>query len=628
MDAQDFIKKYGHWTLLAILSVTFFILAVISPLSYGGADDIVHYRFARYSFQHPELLLDHWAKPFFTLLASPFAQLGYWGVKLFNILIGAFTAYILYRMAGLLSIHRNIWVILMLFFTPVYTTMVMSGMTEVLFAAVLTFAAFLFLQKNFIYAAIVISFLPIVRTEGVIIWTVYLVGFLLHRQWKAIPFILTASLLYSVVGGIYFRDFFWLVTHIPYTGTYDIYGHGDILHFVRSTKLIFGIPLTLLFFAGITLRLVQFFKPAGAVKNYRPTLLTDEFIVLLVPLADYYLAHTYVWWKGINSLGLIRVMAGVAPLFVIYSMWGMHVILDRISIRLFKQVTLVILLLFIAVTPFKVYEIPLQLSPKDQLVGKAAEWFITSPYKNRKYYIWDCYFYFVLDTNPYDPSKMADGIPDRKNPENLVKPGEIVIWDAHFSAVDGRFPLSAIIDNPYYKLIKVFRPAKPFPAGGGTYQVCFFERQNSATAFNNKQILDSLTAIKPNFSEIALLDHDYTDSGNNDGYKIKPQQEYLLLKELEVGNDDWASDDELNIKIVSSGKPVILAVSVGDNRKPYFYESFQLNNEEGTTVRNFNVSLPKLRKKNQKLKVYLWNNDNSEATIKHAEIKLMKLCGS
>lgn len=628
MDVQDYIKKYGHWALLAVLSVTFFVLAILSPLSYGGADDIVHYRFARYSFQHPELLLDHWAKPFFTLLASPFAQLGYWGVKLFNILTGAFTAYILYRMAGFLSIRRNVWVILMLFFTPVYTSMVMSGMTEVLFAAILTLSAYLFLRKNFIYAAIVISFLPLVRTEGVIIWAVYLTGFLLHKQWKAIPFILTASLLYSVIGGIYFRDFFWLITHIPYTGTYDIYGHGDILHFVRSTKLIFGIPLTLLFFAGISMRLMQWFKPAAAFNSNRPTLLTDEFIVLLAPLAAYYLAHTYVWWKGINSLGLIRVMAGVAPLFVIYSIWGLNGILGRISIRIFKQSALAILILFIVITPFKVYEIPLQLSQKDQLIGKAAKWFINSPYKDRKYYIWDCYFYFVLDTNPYDRSKMADGIPDRKNPENLVKPGEIVIWDAHFSAVDGRFPLAAIIDNPYYKLIKVFRPVTPFTAGGGTYQVCFFERQDSAVGFNNRQILDSLVSINPNFTEIPLLKLDYTSPGNPEGYMIEPQQEYLLFKELEVSGDDWALGDELHVKVVSSGKPVILAVSVGNNRKPYFYETFQLNHDLETSTRDYKFALPPLKKKNQKLKVYLWNKDRLESNIKYAEIKLMKLCGS
>jgi hypothetical protein len=53
---SSFQKKNFFFLSLLLLTVLFFILAVLSPTSYGGADDLVHYRFARYSFQYPYLL--------------------------------------------------------------------------------------------------------------------------------------------------------------------------------------------------------------------------------------------------------------------------------------------------------------------------------------------------------------------------------------------------------------------------------------------------------------------------------------------------------------------------------------------------------------------------------------------
>ncbi len=617
-ETPSFLKKYGVYILLFILSAIFFALALLMPLSYGGADDIVHYRFARYSFQHPELLLDHWAKPFFTLLASPFAQLGYPGVKLFNILVGAFTAIILYRMTQLMQLRRNILIIVILFFTPVYTTMLMSGMTEILFAAMLTFAAYLFLRKNYIWAAVAISFLPLVRTEGIVIWPFFAFAFLYHKNWKALPFMLTATIIYSIVGGFYFNDFFWLYTHIPYTGTLDIYGHGELLHFVRSNKAVFGIPVTLLFIAGI----IFFIPQKRSLNSHISISLTDAILVILAPILVYYASHSYVWWKGISSYGLLRVMAGVAPLFAIIALIGLNYLVDGISLRILRQLIIAGFTVFVIITPFKVYEIPLGLTEKDKTVKRAAEWFQSSHYRNRKYYMWDNYFYFVQNANPYDTSKMAEGIPDRNQPENLVKPGEIVVWDAHFSAVDGRFPLSSIIDNPFYKLIHVIRPYKPFVAGGGQYQLCFFERLDTASKYNNRNILDSLLNVSRNFKEITLNHQNFE---GQKGFRINGNQEYYKLLELALDKQIWSDGDELNISLMSSGKPMILAVSVGNARKARFYQSFSIHKTDSVVKAEFTVLLPEITGKREKLKVYLWNKDKNEAYIRQFEVKLLKL---
>jgi len=49
-----------------------------------SGDAISHYQLSRYSWKYPLHLLDHWGKPLFTLLSSPFAQLGFNGYLAFG----------------------------------------------------------------------------------------------------------------------------------------------------------------------------------------------------------------------------------------------------------------------------------------------------------------------------------------------------------------------------------------------------------------------------------------------------------------------------------------------------------------------------------------------------------------
>lgn len=74
--------------LLAVIGAVFLWFLMQSEGYIGDADSATHYRFARYAWKYPVNLLDHWAKPVFTLLASPFAKFGHTGVSVFNLLGG------------------------------------------------------------------------------------------------------------------------------------------------------------------------------------------------------------------------------------------------------------------------------------------------------------------------------------------------------------------------------------------------------------------------------------------------------------------------------------------------------------------------------------------------------------
>jgi len=75
-----------------------FIVGVITIFnttnSYGGGDNISHYFGSHWGWKHPAYLFNHWHKPVFTILSSPFAQFGFNGLRIYNLIIGLSTAFI------------------------------------------------------------------------------------------------------------------------------------------------------------------------------------------------------------------------------------------------------------------------------------------------------------------------------------------------------------------------------------------------------------------------------------------------------------------------------------------------------------------------------------------------------
>ena len=58
---KDRTMERGAWMCAALLAAVVVLLRVSSPGVLEMADGDYHYLFARWSWAHPELLLDHWA---------------------------------------------------------------------------------------------------------------------------------------------------------------------------------------------------------------------------------------------------------------------------------------------------------------------------------------------------------------------------------------------------------------------------------------------------------------------------------------------------------------------------------------------------------------------------------------
>ena len=113
--------KEKHFILFFLIGlfILFGVLVLQSDAAYGGADNYSHFRISKYAFNYPYLFLDHWGKPLFTILSSPFAQFGFKGIQLFNVILGLLTALFAYLTLKKLE-FKNAWLIIFFIcFTPI-----------------------------------------------------------------------------------------------------------------------------------------------------------------------------------------------------------------------------------------------------------------------------------------------------------------------------------------------------------------------------------------------------------------------------------------------------------------------------------------------------------------------------
>jgi len=439
----------------------------------GDADSVTHYRFSRYSWRFPAFLLDHWAKPVFTLLSSPFAQFGHTGVSIFNLLGGIGSAWLVWLSAKKLDYSNRLLLPFLVFFTPIYTVLVISGQVEVLFGLFIIATVRLCLDKKYFWAAIIISFSHLVRTEGIIIIPVIGLFFLVKKQYRQIPWLLTGTIIYSIVGYFHFGDFFWLITQMPYTGKAEIYGTGSFWYFFKAWPKIFGAVNYLLIPLGILAILFDLLRK-------RQSRHLDEGILIILPFVLYFMAHVVMWYTGIGrSLGMYRYMVSIVPVGALLSLRGLNALLlvlgkmTRSGIT--GYVTGLILMVLFVITPFQMWRIPQKLDGMNIVMKQAADFLISENLNHNKLYYSDPAFEMFLDLNPFVETKSRFRLPDSSRPQHEVKPSEIVIWEGHFMALEG-VKLDDLQNSPYYEMLGLFEPEHPFTIFETDYKVAVFRR--------------------------------------------------------------------------------------------------------------------------------------------------------
>lgn len=463
--------KNLHTAILAGAVVLLWLVHFILPALPDPGDGVYHYQIARFSWQHPELLLDHWGKPLFTILSSPFAQLGFHGMVLFNLILFAISAYALNRAIGPRPWSLPLIMVLMLF-SPMYLKMIYAGMTEVLFATVAVVSVALTYKKRFLVGAIIASFLPYCRPEYVVLIPLLTLWLAYQKQWKAIPMLLTGSILFALFGWALLGDPLWYIHNDPYTGAADIYGSGSPWHFVLSAQRIWGLPFILLFLVGVVR---MFFC-------YREENARFLFMLSFGPTIGVLFVHSLLWWQGSRgSLGLVRVLATVVPLMVPLVMlggdWILKQLVERVKFKWTGMVAVGLFLVWGVIELKNQHPLPTSQGATEQMLEDAADWLKEHREAGQKVSYLYPYFGYAADLDPYDEEEtwLIWGL-DQSHPTLGLEHGDWVVWDAHFGPNEGKLDLKQLSESERFTLNKVVYPPESFKVlGGRVFEVYIYQ---------------------------------------------------------------------------------------------------------------------------------------------------------
>lgn len=445
----DWAEKF----LFAAISLAFLGTAIFTNGIGDSGDSITHYLCSHFAPSNPSLFFFHWGKPFFTLLSAPFAAMGFTGIKVFNVLCIVAAAWFTIKTAGLTG-SAHPWLAGILFMaSPLVFPVMLSGLTEPLSALMMIATAYFWLNGKRISALVILSFLPFVRSEGLILMLVALVMLLWLRNWKSLPWLLTGHVVYSIAGYPFYHDILWVFTKIPYVATNTFYGKGTWTHFLEQLYFCLGPVVFLLFVIGAIHRIYLWFQ-------LRRDPNTEELFLVHGMTVAFVGAHTCFWALGLfNSMGLNRVLVTVFPLTALIALAGVDVIVRNSKASWQLPIRIMLLLLVVgfpftnnpAAIPFKK---DATLSERHQMVKNEVAPFLNQNYPKVKWTCSDGSIALFTNRNFFDNNQWNfAGIGD---PLAYVNVGEVIVYDAWHFPIESGITSASLDTMSGLKLVKTF----------------------------------------------------------------------------------------------------------------------------------------------------------------------------
>jgi hypothetical protein len=429
-----------------------FITALSNEVPADVGDGITHFNIAQASWYHSEFFLHHWGKPFFILLSSGFTQLGFTGMIFFESIVFLSTIFLAYRILSRFRVQDHLQALfpfLLLGANDISLTL-MGGMTEPLFNLALVAALYMVVERKYVLFALIISFMPYMRSEGQLPVLLGAILLLFQKEFRALPFLLLGSVFYSIWGMMEFGDPFWYFTQSPYQMDNDMYGHGSWNHYLLSAKEylgIFGIGLSLI---GIVLALRLAFKKDW--NQLHPDLL---FFVSGV-FFGVVIVHSYFWANGLNaSLGLTRIATQGVPSWFILCLIFTSTSLPFLS-NIWGKIISAGLLFGLVYLVFSNPMFPKQADAMDRQILQTKEYISSLGLDEEKVYYHHPLFGFMLENNPYiDSSRYCFHTVHNMEHDlmNVFKPGDLIVRDSHFGPVEAGLPLDRL--NRYPEWVKI-----------------------------------------------------------------------------------------------------------------------------------------------------------------------------
>jgi hypothetical protein len=272
----------------------------------------------------------------------------------------------------------------------------------------------------------------------------------MQKKWKYIPWLITGTFIYSLAGYSVYHDLFWVFNTNPYNRLSSNYGQGDIFHFVVQLQYVTGIPIFLLFWAGIVYFLFSFIRKKNQSK---------EFFLIYFPFLVFFIAHSLFWYLGIfNSAGLKRVLLCIIPYVSIISLYGFNFLSKIISgfNASFNKYLEFILVSYIIIFPFTKNPAALNFKKdlklnEDQISADRVVDYIKKEKMNTCRIIYaHPYLSELLNLDPFDTSQNVEL---NGQSINTLKKGDLIVWENWFAVIEKKVSKESLENNSNFKKI-------------------------------------------------------------------------------------------------------------------------------------------------------------------------------
>ncbi len=408
----------------SILFIAFLGFAFINKSTFDSGDSIQHYLMSRYSWKHSELFFNHWGKPFFTILSSPFSQFGFIGIQIFNILVSVLSGYFVYMSSKKLGYVTAYFPLVVLFTATDYFLCMYSGLTEPLFGLILILVFYLILEEKFLLATLIISFLPFVRSEGNIILILYTIYFISKKQYRFIPLLLSGTILISLLGYPVYKTISWVFTANPYTSELSNYGKGELLHYVKQLNFVTGIFYCILLIFGTIYFSITFLKR----KNWKTSNSNRELLLLVFgSFFGYFVSHSIFWWQGwFHSYGMTRVLIAILPIGTIICIGPIDVVLKKYPNKYILPVMSIVMIGFLFSGNKSSFNLKkdFSMAPTQALAIEMNSWYKTN-YSDMPVVIAAPHLAYIMGKDYFDPKQCTN----LSTLKSKVQMDKLIIWD-------------------------------------------------------------------------------------------------------------------------------------------------------------------------------------------------------
>ncbi len=437
-------RLYLFFTCFILLQV-FFLLFSESTYGYGGLENIFQYRNAKFSFEYPELLFG--SNPFYTLLLAPFSKFGYLPAKAFNIMLATFTLLFSARIVNKLFPGSELFMLVLIAFSPVFFRYSASCLPDVLFGFLLVAAIYLFISKQILFSALVISFIPFVLPQGFLLLLVFAVVIILNRTYRFIPFLLAGTVLYSFTGFIVFGNFLWFFQII----NENFEGSRNFLQHAQNILSLIGIPLTILAVAGLIFQGYEIFKKVS-MRNQN----THHFI-LIAGSGLIFMVFTFFFRERSFSHGFETATGAVIPLFAITGVKMFDVLAKNFKNKNLAIILLSVFALFQVVQLFAQNNLLIKATQEEQLMKKSAAYLLYNEPESKLIYFNPLLAHF-LELDPFKESLSVRSGFHKQQPSNTMDWGDVLVWDSWSGGNREGPELQPLENDPYLKKIMSFKP--------------------------------------------------------------------------------------------------------------------------------------------------------------------------